>query len=138
MEIELRRLLIGRGRAGDTPRRYDGVFAPTGTTSRSNRSPVEGNATIYVSSSVCSATPRHATHKANPFPLSIRSTGCLNYLASPVNHRLSILVRYTETNDIDRSIDRSIDSKTKKNTRNIYIYNRTKEGGGKLAESIQP
>lgn len=126
VEIELRRLLIGRGRAGDTPRRYDGVFAPTGTTSRSNRSPVEGNATIYVSSSVCSATPRHATHKANPFPLSIRSTGCLNYLASPVNHRLSILVRYTETNDIDRSIDRSIRKRRRIHAIYIYIIERKK------------
>ena len=136
MEIELRRLLIGRGRAGDTPRRYDGVFAPTGTTSRSNRSPVK-ETRQFTCRRVC-APPRHATPRTKPthFPYRFDRPGVSTI--SP--RRLSILVRYTETNDIDRSIDRSIDSKTKKNTRNIYIYiyNRTKGGGGKLAESIQP
>lgn len=133
MEIELRRLLIGRGRAGDTPRRYDGVFAPTGTTSRSNRSPVK-ETRQFTCRRVC-APPRHATPRTKPthFPYRFDRPG-----VSTISPR-RLTTDYPSWFVIQKqttSIDRSIDSKTKKNTRNIY--NRTKGGGGKLAESIQP
>lgn len=137
MEIELRRLLIGRGRAGDTPRRYDGVFAPTGTTSRSNRSPVK-ETRQFTCRRVC-APPRHATPRTKPthFPYRFDRPG-----VSTISPRRlttdypSWFVIQKQTTSIDRSIDRF--ENEEEYTQYIYIYNRTKEGGGKLAESIQP
>lgn len=97
------------------------MFAPTGTSSRSNRSPVK-ETRQFTCRRVC-APPRHATHKANPFPLSIRSTESLATISARRLTTLRLSIRYyTETTIvpfIDRSIDRFANG-------SVYISNETR------------